>query len=129
MPDRTAEKILRSVAGISNPKIICLGATYKPNVKDVRESPALEVFTILRKAGAEVSLYDPLLPEFSCDSVLTVARGADALAVLVPHDLIVTEISYRKREILAAMRTPNILVFTPGVFQGMNRAVSMSATR
>ena len=69
----------------------------------------------LLKASGHVRLYDPLVPEYSCDSVLTVARQADALAVLVPHDLIVTEISYRKREILAAMREPNILVFTPGV--------------
>jgi hypothetical protein len=47
--------------------------------------------------------------------VLAVARGADALAILVPHDLIVMEVRYRKREILAAMRHPNLLVFTPGL--------------
>jgi hypothetical protein len=73
-----------------------------------------------------VELYDPLVPEYSCDSVLTVARRADALAVLVPHDLIVTEITYRKREILAAMRTPNILVFTPGILDQPAQHVSMA---
>jgi UDP-N-acetyl-D-mannosaminuronic acid dehydrogenase len=122
MPERTAAKILRSVEGVSNPRIVCLGATYKPNVKDKRESPALEVFALLKGSGADVSLYDPLLPECSCDSVLTVARGADALAVLVPHDLIVTEITYRKREILAAMRKPNILVFTPGILRSRKQS-------
>lgn len=115
MPRRTAGKILRAVEHLEDPRVVCLGATYKPNVKDLRESPALEVFRLVREAGVDVSLYDPLLSEYACDSVLAVARGADALAVLVPHDLIVTELRYRKREILAALRHPNLLIFSPGV--------------
>jgi UDP-N-acetyl-D-mannosaminuronic acid dehydrogenase len=114
MPGRTAEQILHSVKDLERPRIVCLGATYKPNVKDTRESPSLEVFRLLRKSPAEVALFDPLLPEYSCDSVLSVARGADALAVLVPHDLIVTEIRYRRTEILSVMRRPNLLTFAPG---------------
>ncbi len=115
MPERTADKISAAVEGIESPRIVCLGATYKPNVRDLRESPALEVFEILRSRGLDVSLYDPLVPSLVCDSVLAVARGADALAILVPHDLIVTEIRYRKHDILRAMRRPNLLAFTPGV--------------
>lgn len=115
MPERTAKKILRSVEGITNPRIVCLGVTYKPNVKDTRESPSFEVLRLLQQHAADVCLYDPLIAEYACDSVLSVAHGADALAILVPHDLIVTEIKYRKRELLAAMRHANILAFTPGV--------------
>ena len=115
MPHRTAEKILRSVDGVEDPRVVCLGATYKPNVKDTRESPSFEVFDILKKKGLDVSLFDPLLPEYACDSVLSVARGTDALAILVPHDLIVTEIRYRRLEILSCMRRPNLLAFSPGV--------------
>ena len=115
MPERTADKIVASVAGVESPRIVCLGATYKPNVKDLRESPAVEVFHALQRRGFDVSLYDPLIPAYACDSVLAAARGADALAILVPHDLIVTELRYRKHEILAAMRRPNLLAFTPGV--------------
>lgn len=115
IPARTAEKIMRAVEGIPSPRVVCLGATYKPNVKDLRESPALEVFQLLQQRGVDVVLHDPLIPAYGGDSVLAVARGADALAILVPHDLIVTELRYRKHEILAAMRHPNLLTFTPGV--------------
>lgn len=114
MPARTAAQIVRSTAGVSRPKIVCLGATYKPNVKDTRESPSLEVFRLLQRDGHDVALYDPLLAAYACDSVLSVARGADALAVLVPHDLVMTEIEYRRSDILAAMRTPNLLIFGRG---------------
>lgn len=115
MPLRAAEKIILSVAGLETPKVVCLGVAYKPNVKDTRESPALKVFQHLRERLEDVSIFDPLLPAYSCDSVLSVARGADVVAVLVPHELITTEIRYRKREILAAMRHPNLLAFSPGV--------------
>jgi UDP-N-acetyl-D-mannosaminuronic acid dehydrogenase len=115
MPELTADRIARAVEGIANPRIVCLGATYKPNVKDLRESPALEVVAILKRRGFDATLFDPLLPELACDSVLAAARGADALAILVPHDLIVTEIRYRRHDILRAMRSPNLLTFSPGV--------------
>ena len=90
-------------------RILMMGLAYKKNVDDMRESPALEVFEILRGRGLDVALYDPLVPSLACDSVLAAARGLDALAILVPHDLIVTEIRYRKHEILRAMRRPNLL--------------------
>lgn len=115
MPARTAAKILAAVSGIQNPRVVCVGATYKPNVKDLRESPSFDVIRELKRHINDVHLFDPLVPEYGCDSVLAAARGADALAVLVPHDLIVTEIRYRKPEILAAMRNPALLAFSPGV--------------
>jgi UDP-N-acetyl-D-mannosaminuronic acid dehydrogenase len=115
MPARTAEKICAAVEGIEKPRVVCLGATYKPNVRDLRESPALEVHRILLSKGLDAVLYDPLVPEMACDSVLAAARGADVLAILVPHSLIVTELQYRRHEILRVMRRPQLLAFTPGI--------------
>jgi UDP-N-acetyl-D-mannosaminuronic acid dehydrogenase len=115
MPRQTARRILECVHEVEEPKVVCLGATYKPNVRDVRESPAFEVVRILKESIPDVLLYDPLLADYACDSVLSVARGSDALAILVPHDLILTELRYRRLEILSSMRTPNIVAFSPGV--------------
>ena len=115
IPARTAAKILQAVADVEHPRVVCLGASYKPNVRDLRESPALHVFELLRGEGLDVSLYDPLIPEYACDSVLSAARGADLLAILVPHEMIVTEIRYRRGAVLDAMRRPRIMAFSPGV--------------
>ena len=46
------------------------------------------------------------------ERVAFVRDGADVLALLTPHDLIVTEIRYRKHQILSVMRQPKILVFS-----------------
>jgi UDP-N-acetyl-D-glucosamine dehydrogenase len=44
---------------LKNAKILILGVAYKANVSDTRESPAIEVISLLRDKGADVSYSDP----------------------------------------------------------------------
>jgi UDP-N-acetyl-D-glucosamine dehydrogenase len=46
-------------------KILILGVAYKADISDLRESPALKLIELLKKAGAEVSYHDPHVPEFN----------------------------------------------------------------
>jgi len=52
---------------LKNSKVLILGVTYKKNVADVRESPALEIIELLEKGGAVVSYSDPHVPELKLD--------------------------------------------------------------
>jgi UDP-N-acetyl-D-glucosamine dehydrogenase len=45
-------------------KLLVLGVAYKPNIGDMRESPALKLISLLQNAGAEVSYHDPHVPKF-----------------------------------------------------------------
>jgi UDP-N-acetyl-D-glucosamine dehydrogenase len=45
-------------------KILVLGVAYKPDISDIRESPALKLISLLQNAGAEISYHDPHVPEF-----------------------------------------------------------------
>lgn len=49
---------------VSRSRILVLGISYKADVGDTRESPALEILHELRRLGARVSYHDPLVPEF-----------------------------------------------------------------
>jgi len=40
-------------------RILVLGVAYKPDIGDVRESPALKIISLLRNAGADVAFHDP----------------------------------------------------------------------
>jgi UDP-N-acetyl-D-glucosamine dehydrogenase len=40
-------------------RILVLGVAYKPNIGDVRESPALKIISLLQNAGAHISFHDP----------------------------------------------------------------------
>ena len=54
-------------------KVLVLGVTYKADVGDIRESPALDLIQLLREKGAEVAYHDPFVPDFEVDG-LTAAR-------------------------------------------------------
>jgi UDP-N-acetyl-D-glucosamine dehydrogenase len=43
-------------------RILVLGVSYKPDIGDLRESPALKLISLLRNAGAHVSYHDPHVP-------------------------------------------------------------------
>ena len=83
--------ISNSMGGINGKKITALGLAYKPDVDDLRESPAIEVVHLLKEAGAEVVAYEPYkpkadLPGISIEKDLEVAlAGADAVILLVSH--------------------------------------------
>ena len=50
-------------------KVLVVGVAYKKDVKDLRESPALEIIDILIKKGALVSYHDPYLPYLKIDGI------------------------------------------------------------
>ncbi|MET8428705.1 nucleotide sugar dehydrogenase [Nocardia sp. NPDC004860] len=69
-------------------RIVLLGATYKPDVADVRDSCALKVSTELRRTGAEVIVVDPLATDVNgvlAELTLALVAQASAVAVLVAH--------------------------------------------
>ncbi len=64
-------------------RILLLGVTYKPDVADLRESPALTVIELLRERGAEVSYHDPYIARIvfsEAPDLAGVALSDEALA-------------------------------------------------
>lgn len=54
---------------ISKAKILILGVTYKRDVKDLRESPALDIIELLQKKGTTVSYFDPYIPYLKINDI------------------------------------------------------------
>lgn len=48
-------------------RVLVLGVTYKKDTADIRESPALDVIELLRERGADVTYYDPFVPDLQID--------------------------------------------------------------
>jgi UDP-N-acetyl-D-mannosaminuronic acid dehydrogenase len=111
MPAYTVEKILLDVAEIELPRLCLVGLTYKPDVTDARESPAMTIVQILREKGLDVIAYDPLLNTHPGQNLVDVATGCDYLGVLVGHTLVLDTLPRQRTEIEAAMHTPLIRVF------------------
>lgn len=80
---------------VKGSKILVLGAAYKPDIDDVRESPALDVIGLLMKKGADVRYHDPYIPHIhhetegwhmdSVPQVMDAVREADAVVIVTNH--------------------------------------------
>ena len=79
---------------LNGSRVHLVGVAYKPNVSDVRESPALDVLELLIRSGAEVSYTDPYVPELkldgrtlsSVDLPKALASKLDCTVVCTDHD-------------------------------------------
>ena len=58
-----------SAKSIRGSRIRVLGVAYKPNIGDMRESPALEIIELLRAKGATVAYNDPFVPDLSHEKI------------------------------------------------------------
>ena len=70
-------------------EVLVLGVAYKPNIGDMRESPALKLIELLETGGANVSFHDPHvaeLPEHGLSSVPLDPAKFDAIAIVTDHD-------------------------------------------
>jgi UDP-N-acetyl-D-glucosamine dehydrogenase len=61
--ERLAEAVDRSGRAFSGSRILMLGAAYKKNVDDMRESPSLKLIELIEARGALVDYHDPHIPE------------------------------------------------------------------
>ncbi|MFX0184850.1 MAG: nucleotide sugar dehydrogenase [Candidatus Hodarchaeota archaeon] len=113
MPEVTAKEIYSHVKGISSPKILILGKSYKPDVTDIRESPALYVVEILRGMSSQILIkfIDPLVDDLKSFSLEEEVKGMDLLVILVPHTMILQQLRNNYDSILKALKTPKILQY------------------
>jgi UDP-N-acetyl-D-glucosamine dehydrogenase len=92
MPEYVADRITR-LCGAKHPKVLLVGITYKPDVNDLRESPALQILRQLRADGLDVMYHDPLVHEIWIDqqSIQSVNLSPDIIkefhvvAILTDH--------------------------------------------
>ena len=87
MPQYIADRVLKLTAGIDKAKIAVLGITYKGNVTDMRESPAIDVIEILEQKGFNVKVYDPYVDHSAFELVnrREALSGAHCALVLADH--------------------------------------------
>ncbi len=90
-PQHVMDFCREKIGDLKGKTITLLGLTYKPDVDDLRESPALVVAELLYKAGAKVKAYEPFKKDFSfkgidlAPSLEDAICQTDALLLLVAH--------------------------------------------
>ncbi len=97
MPRYTVSKIQDALNEHAKPlkgsRILVLGVAYKPDIDDIRESPALDVIHLLKEKSATVVYHDPYIPAIdhenlsmrSVGDVMAEVAKADCVAIITNH--------------------------------------------
>lgn len=88
MPSYTIDRLIMGLNQIGlpvkNTKIALLGLSYKPNLGDIRESPALEIKKRLMDMEADLKIYDPYIPS-DCNSLETALANVKCVIIATAH--------------------------------------------
>ncbi len=97
MPEHVVEKVRDALNEHRKPvlgsRILVLGVSYKRDVGDVRESPAIDIIRMLEGQGGDVAYHDPFVPEFEEDGIVRrsvecteeALEAADCVVIITDH--------------------------------------------
>lgn len=74
------------VGGLKAKRVLVVGVAYKPNVADVRESPAESLIVGLKQKGAQVFWHDELVQEWNGEKSSALSSNYDLAIIATPHD-------------------------------------------
>ncbi|MCL4561693.1 MAG: nucleotide sugar dehydrogenase [Chloroflexi bacterium] len=90
-PEFVVASLAKALGGLAGKRIAVLGLAYKPDVDDLRESPAIETAHLLENAGASVVAFEPNKPNAEipglklASNLADAVEEADALLLAVSH--------------------------------------------
>ena len=94
--DRVGDLLNERRLAVNGARVLVLGVAYKRDVGDMRESPALDVISLLARKGAHITYHDPYVKELEVDGTTyknsdlssELLAGADLAVILTDHTCI-----------------------------------------
>jgi UDP-N-acetyl-D-mannosaminuronic acid dehydrogenase len=125
-PAFAVELVKKALGDLAGKKIAALGLAFKPEVDDLRESPAVEVIHLLAKEGAQVKAFEPFKPEAALPGVVSVASLEQALAEAEAVLLLVNHSEFHKitPAQLKALSPARVLIDTVNGWAGQDWAAA-----
>lgn len=128
MPRYVIERLVRLLneraVAPANADVLVVGAAYKPNVSDTRESPALDVISLLQDYGASVAYHDPYVPELEVDGTEYESVPLDE-EVLAAQDCIVVVTAHDRTPLQPLAATESLVFDTRNALEGFENAVNV----
>ena len=92
-------------------KVLVLGAAYKPDIDDLRESPSIDVMRLLQQKGALVSYHDPYIPHIKHDN-WEISSVTDLMPAVKAADCVVIVTNHKVYDYAAILKESKLIVDT-----------------
>jgi UDP-N-acetyl-D-glucosamine dehydrogenase len=126
MPEYVVERLVAALSDrkkpLSGARILLLGMAYKPDVDDVRESPAFAILDLLSRGGASVTYHDPLVPQAPPMRHFHAHAGMTSVALDAPtvaaQDAVVVVTAHSGVDYELVRRHAALILDTRGLYRG-----------
>jgi UDP-N-acetyl-D-glucosamine dehydrogenase len=116
---RITEALNEHAKSLRGSRVLILGVAYKRDVGDTRESPALEIITLLQGKKAQVAYHDPHVPSISLNGQRLASLPLDA-AMLAEQDCVVIATDHSSVDYHWIMEHSSCVVDTRNATKGAN---------
>ena len=112
--DRVGEMLNDHRKPLNGSEVLLLGVTYKADIADQRESPAMPVAEALRERGAVIRFHDPMVETWNLESG-NVTREADLDAAVASADVVVVLQAHESYDLEKLAGSAKVMLDTRGV--------------
>jgi UDP-N-acetyl-D-glucosamine dehydrogenase len=117
--DLISRGLNRSQQSINGSKILVLGIAYKKDIDDVRESPALDVMTLLEQGGADVDYYDSYISKIKWNDEDKYSQKELSSETLHNYDAVVILTDHSNIDYGIVKSGSKLIIDTRNVFSGV----------
>lgn len=123
MPQYVVSQIVYALSqhqkkAVKDAKILILGVSYKKDISDTRESPAIEILEKLNSLGAKLNYHDPYVPELSNEKIHLKSKKLSAKNIK-EHDIVVVVTNHSQIDYEEVLKRSRLIFDTRNVLKGM----------
>jgi UDP-N-acetyl-D-glucosamine dehydrogenase len=107
---------------LAGSKVLLLGIAYKRDVDDLRESPALVLFSLLQQAGAHVAYNDPFFPSVGAGRHYAINQNSTPLEHIGAFDCVLLVTDHSAYNVAALVAASKLFVDTRNATRGLSAA-------
>ncbi|MBC2327819.1 nucleotide sugar dehydrogenase [Listeria booriae] len=117
--EKASEALNNARKSLNGSRVLLLGVAYKTDIDDVRESPALEVYELLKEKGALVDVNDPFVSEFRNQQGAKVETVNINDTELAAYDLVIMLTPHQSFDLQAIAANSQLILDTKNAFQAI----------
>ncbi|MBI3596666.1 MAG: nucleotide sugar dehydrogenase [Nitrospirae bacterium] len=123
MPEYVVEKVMEALNQhgkcLKGARLLIVGVAYKKDINDVRESPALDIISLLARRGAQISYHDPFVPSLPIEGIEQRSKKLDE-KTLEEQDCVVIVTNHSGLDYEKIVKTSRLIMDTRNALKGFN---------